>query len=158
MKSHRHLVALLLALVAITAVAAGCGSSSKSKSTGGGAPLTKAEFLKRGNAICAQGNKDVNAEGRKMFGNKPKKRPTPAEIHKFATAVLIPSVTSQVDKIAALSPPKGDESKVKAIVDAARQGIAKGKKDPSSLAQSGPGPFAKANALARAYGLKVCGS
>ena len=65
---------------------------------------------------------------------------------------------SQVDRIKALGAPRGDEAKVKTIVDAAQQAVTKSKQNPVVLLRNGPGPFAKANKLASAYGLKVCGS
>jgi hypothetical protein len=151
--NRRHLIALLLAAVALATVGVGCGSSSKSKSSG----ISKAEFLKRGNAICAKGNKQINVAAHKVFGNNSKKKPTTAQMRKFATTILVPSVASQVNGIRALGAPKGDESKVKAIVDAAQQAVDKGKKDPLALTTNGPGPFAKANKLAKSYGLKACG-
>jgi hypothetical protein len=72
--------------------------------------------------------------------------------------VLLPSVEDQVSKIRALGAPKGDEDQVNAILDAADEGVQKGKQDPLSLTKEGSaGPFDKANKLANAYGLKTCG-
>jgi hypothetical protein len=149
--------ALLVCALAVALLAAGCGSSDKKSGTTRPA-ISKAEFLRKGNAICAQGNKQVETGAQKVFGNK-KKKPSDAEAKKFATTVLIPSVEGQVDSIRALGAPKGDEDKVQAILDAADQGVAESKKDPVALIQSdAAGPFAKANKLAAAYGLKTCGS
>jgi hypothetical protein len=150
--NNRYLVALLLAALALAAVGAGCGSSSKSKSS----TISKADFLRKGNAVCSNGTKEINAAGSKIFVSK-KKKPTRQQVLKFAKTVLLPSVESQVNGIRALGAPKGDEGKVKAILAAADQGIAKSKQDPVSLTKRGPGPFKKANTLAKAYGLKACG-
>ena len=149
-----RLVPILACLAALALVGAGCGSDKSSEKSS----ISKAEFVKKGNAICSQGNKEIEAKGRKVFGGTPNKKPSKAKMKEFASTVLLPSVEDQVNKIRALGAPKGDEAKVKAILDAADEGIQKGKQNPLSLAQEGPGPFQKANKLATAYGLKVCGS
>ena len=155
--STKRLIPLLLAVLAIALVAAGCGSSKKSGESGS-SKITKAEFLRKGNAICAQGNKELDAQGKKLFAGQ-KSKPTKAQIAEFAKKYAIPSVEKQVNGIRALGAPAGDEDKVKAILDAADEGVAKLKQDPAALAASeGSDPFAKANKLARDYGLTVCGS
>jgi hypothetical protein len=162
MHSNRLIPVLLIAL-GLALLGAGCGSSKKDSSTtsaskSGSASISKKDFLKKGNAICKAGNKQINAQGKKLFGGL-KGKPSTSQMTRFTKKVLIPSVQQQVDKIRALGAPKGDEAKVKAIVDAAQQGVEKGKQDPLALAQAkGGGPLTKANKLARQYGLKVCGS
>ena len=141
---------LVTALLAIALVVGACGSDEKS------AP-SKAEFLRKGNAICAAGNKEIDAAGNKMFKGQ-KGKPSEAQIKRFATEAALPSIERQVDQLRRLGAPKGDEAKVKAILDAAQQGIEKTKQDPALLAQDKGGPFERANSLARAYGLTVCGS
>ena len=49
------------------------------------------------------------------------------------------------------------KKQVEAIVEAAEEGIEKGEEDPTSLTVESGGPFAKANRLAREYGLTACG-
>jgi hypothetical protein len=148
-------ISILICVLAAGLIAAGCGSSDKS---GEKSSITKAEFVKKGNAICAQGNKEIEAQGQKIFGKDPSKRPSKAKLEEFSKTVLIPNVEDQVNKIRALGAPKGDEAKVKAILDAADQGIQTGKQDPLSLTNEQADPFAEANKLARGYGLTVCGS
>ena len=56
----KRLIAMLAGVMAIAIVAAGCGSSSDSTPT----PfvLTKAEFIKQGDAICAKGSEALSQE------------------------------------------------------------------------------------------------
>lgn len=138
---------------AIAAIAvAGCGSSSNS--TSGATALTKAEFLKQGNAICKKGNQQINAAANKLFGGK---KPSSAEETKFGQSTAIPSVQSQISGVEALSAPSGDESTVKAITDAAQKALDKAKANQSLLnASNTAGPFAEADKLAKAYGLTAC--
>jgi hypothetical protein len=145
-----------VAMLTVGLVAAGCGSSGSSGSTSTTA-LTKTEWLKKANAICKKGNQQINAGAQKVFP-KSKGKPSPAELNKFATGTLIPSVQSQIDQINALGAPKGDEAKVTAILNSAQAALDKGKKDPALLTTNGPGPFKKTNQLSTAYGLTTCGS
>ena len=151
MTSNR-LIPLVLVVLGLALVGAGCGGGDDKSSSS----LSKAEFIRKGNAICAAGNKQIEAKAGQLFGTKQK--PSEGELKQFASTVLLPSVEKQVAELKKLSPPSGDEDEVKAILDAAQDGIDKGKQDPLSLTQEKGGPFDKANALARKYGLTVCGS
>jgi hypothetical protein len=140
--------ALALAATAVLVpLAAGCGSSNDNE-------ISKSEFLKKGNAICKKGNKEIEQTANKTF----KGQPSPAELKKFATDTLIPNVRSQLDQIKALGAPKGDKDQVDAILNEANAALAKGEKDPTILTNEKKDPFKKANKLARDYGLTVCGS
>jgi hypothetical protein len=150
MRRYLAVGAALVAVLALALAAVGCGGSSDKKS------LSKAEFLKKGNAICRKGNQELDAAGKKIFSSN--KKPSKAQMTAFVKGSIIPGVQREVDGIRGLGAPKGDESKVKAIVDAAQAGIDKGKQNPLSLAQQGEGPFKHADDLAKAYGLTVCGS
>jgi hypothetical protein len=136
--------------------AAGCGSSkSKSTKTTSTPAITKAAFLKKGNAICRRGNQQISKAAKKL---SPKgSRPTKAQVTKFAAGTLLPTVQSDVKQLKALGAPAGDEAKVNAILSSAQAAVDKAKKDPLLLASNGPGPFRNTNKLTKAYGLKVCG-
>lgn len=138
--------AIAIALIAV--VPAGCGSSDKSSSDK--AP-TKAAFLKKGNGICKAGSKEIDAKGKAIFKGKP----SPAQQVKFVKQVLIPSVQKQVTGVGNLTPPKGDESKVNAIVSSANGALKKAHSNPKLMLSDSA--FAKTNKLANAYGLKACG-
>jgi hypothetical protein len=148
-------------ILTVGLVAAGCGSSNNS-STSTTAALTKAEFLKKGNAVCKKGNQQINTAANQTFSRKkyPNGPPPKSLQVKFATDTVIPSIQTQINGIKALSPPSGDEAKVKAIVDSAQAALDKAKADPTALLQNNPknDPFAETNKLANAYGLTVCGS
>lgn len=147
-----------VAVVATAAVLiAGCGGGSSSSTTvASGTALSKSEFLAKGNAICAKGNQEINAAGKKVFGHN---APSQADLDKFANDTLIPNIQQQIDGLKALPPPAGDEDQVNAILTAAQSGLDKAKQDPSLItSQGGSDPFAQANKLANAYGLTKCGS
>lgn len=135
----------------VGALLAGCGGDDGSSSTA--AALTKSEYVKQGNAICRQGNKEIEAAVRKLFGNQ---QPTQQQLKQFATETAIPNIESQIEQLRALPAPSGDEETVTAIYDAAQEGVDKFKQDPLLITQDNPQAFVKANKLARDYGLTVC--
>ena len=136
-----HLCATAVALLAAGAVA-GCGGEEA---------LTKSEFLKQGNAICAKGSKKIEDGAKKLGSEEPSKK----VVTKFAEDTLIPSVEDQLSGLRDLKPPKADEEKVKKILDAADEALSKTKDDPTVLTSSDD-PFMEANKQAEAYGLAKC--
>jgi hypothetical protein len=140
----------MLGFVLVLAVA-GCGGSSTSSTTS--TALTKSEFLAQGNAICAKGNKTIS-QATKKFGHK---KPSQAQLNKFATQTLIPTIQQEINGVKALAPPTGDEAKVSAIVTSAQAALNRAKANPTILTGNGPSPFAATNKLAKSYGLTKCG-
>jgi hypothetical protein len=142
--------ALLAAALAGAVALAGCGGSDSTTSTTS-ETLTKSEFVAKANAICAKGNEESRAAGKKLFSSG--QAPSQAAQEKFVTATVIPSIQHQVDGVAALPAPAGDEQEVQAIVSAARSALDKVKQDPSLITnQAQSDPFAKADKLTNSYG------
>jgi hypothetical protein len=154
MRSSLYGGLMFVAILSVGLVLAACGSSSNN-STSTTAALTKAEFLKQGNAICAKGNKATNKLGNQIFPSKNAK-PTQAQKTQFENA-LITNIQGQINGVKALGAPAGDSAKVDAIVNSAQAALDKIKKDPSILFTSKTDPFAAANKLTTAYGLTACG-
>lgn len=151
----KGLVASTFGVLAIALIAAGCGSGS-STSTTASVALSKAEFLKQGNQICAEGNKKINAEVEEFIKEnnlRHNQEPTQAQKEELAETVFLPNVTEQVEGVNSLGPP---DSEAAAVIVAAEEAIEKGEEDPASLVTDSGGPFTKANKLAREYGLTAC--
>jgi hypothetical protein len=145
-----RLIALIGAVMAFAAIAAGCGSSDST--TDSTASLTKAEFLKQGNAICAAGNEEINAGFNKFL---PKgKQPSKAELDEAMETVLIPSISKQVEEIRALGAPEGEEEAVEDFLAGAEEELEKGEEEPASLATNAS--FSKTNREGKAIGLTSC--
>jgi hypothetical protein len=166
------LTLICLAIAALFAV--GCGSSSTTggasgtePSTGGdsssggesapqGKPLTKAAFIKQGDAICAEVPQEYNKnlEALEKEAKKEKKpKPTTAEINSKAA---VPPIHIAVEKLEKLGPPKGDEAEIEAIVKA-MESAAKGVEAKPESELSGPkSPFAEFQKLTTAYGFQGC--
>lgn len=166
-----------LALAAVIAV--GCGSSGSSSSGGGGssatesssattsgdtstsgdsgdAPLSKTEFISKGDAICGQVPQEYEAKVKEMEEDaKKKKKPQPSEVEKNETAA-IPPIYVAASALEELPAPKGDEKQVEAII-AAMESAAKGLEQKPGSELSGPkSPFAEFQKLTAAYGFKGC--
>lgn len=155
----KSLIALVAALAVLAILVAGCGSGSDSTgSTEGTSSLTKAEFVKKGNAICAKTNEEIEEafeEFGKEKGFSKKKEPSKAELKEAVETVLIPRISKEIESIRALGPP---DEEAEEVLDGAEEALEKGEEDPTVfLKPESAGPFAKVNKLSREYGLTKCG-
>jgi|SRR4051794_7026166 hypothetical protein len=131
---------------ALALFVAGCGGGDDEKS------VSKADYLKQGNAICKKGNDAIDAAAQKLGES-----PTQAQIEAFATGTLIPSVSNQLKELRALDTPEGDADTLSALYDDADAALAKIKADPALVAAKSD-PFADVNQRATQYGLTECGN
>jgi hypothetical protein len=153
-------VGMVGALVALVVLLAGCGGggdSTTAAATTSEKPLTKAEFIRKGDVICQVGNQASQTEVEEFakdhgFGSK---EPTQAQFEEVVTEVLAPNLKRQADELDALIPPAKDEDEVQAIIDSLRGAIAAIEKDPSNLEGN---VLAETIRLENAYGFRVCGS
>jgi hypothetical protein len=156
---NRLSLVLVVGAMAIGLVAAGCGSSDDSSSDSA-ASLTKAEFIKEGNAICTKGNAEIES-GYESFSKEndlsETKAPSEAVQEEAAEEILIPAITTQLEELRALGTPEGDEGEVDEILTGAEEAVEEGEEDPATLIGSDAGGFTEVNKQARAYGLTVCG-
>ena len=135
-----------LVLVAASALLAACGGDDESSSE----PLTKAEFLTQGNAICAEANKEIGAAIEEIPSE-----PDEAQLESFTSDTFVPNIQGQLDDLGDLGPPEGDEEKVDAIIGSAQEALDKVEDDPSLLL-SNDDPFNESYDLAENYGLEEC--
>jgi hypothetical protein len=149
-------VVACVALLFAGLLVAGCGSSSSGTATSTAAakpPLTKAQFLAQGNAICTQGNK--NLEGpEKALGTSP----TEAQFVAFIKGPFKSEIQRQIDAIRALKAPSADQATVKHIFDLAQTELDRVTSDPKAVESSSVSPFKEFATAAHAYGLTVCAS
>lgn len=141
--------------LALLALAVGCGGDD---------PLSKADYVKQGNKICADFEDSVAKDVKKVLGGlRSEKDLTPDKARAFFDTAL-PKFDAAVEDLDALAPPEGDEDKAQAIIDAGEsdsENIEEAKKDDQAiralvLGEAGATPkFAKE---AKAYGLTKCGS
>lgn len=116
----RSRVAIATAAVLIASSGSACGGDDDG--------LSKSEYLRRGNAICAKIN---------------------------PTVPDLPNIKNQLAQLRDLPAPEGDEEDVERIFDAADEALRRAEEDPQSLAEGNP--FERSIALAKDYGLTNCG-
>jgi hypothetical protein len=143
-----------VALVLVTLLVAGCGSSSSSSSTAAAKPpLTKAQFLAQGNAICTQGNKNL-AGPEKALGTSP----TEAQFAAFITGPFKSEVQRQITALRALNAPSADKATVKHIFDLAQSELDSVTSNPKAAESATVSPFKQFQTAVHAYGLTACAS
>ena len=132
------------------------GDSSSGGEAAGGAPLTKIEYLKKGDEICAKVPQEYSAELKAMEEEaKKKKQPKPTKAETNSKAA-VPPLYVAIAAFEELTPPKGEEKQVEAII-AALESAAKGlEKKPESELSGPKSPFAEFQKLTEAYGFKGC--
>ena len=154
---RKRFIALLVGALVGALLIVGCGSSSDETT----ASITKAEFLKQGNAICKAGNEEIN-EGFENFGKehnlKPNKEPSEAQFEELSETVLVPSVSTQIKEVRALGAPEGEEGEVDEFLTHAEEALEELEGEPALIAAEGKEePFYLVNKEAATLGLTACG-
>jgi len=144
---RRATVFLALAF-GLVAMLGACGGSSYQG-------LTKAEFVRQANQACTHPSKEAKAVRDLLAVQTLPERKAQIYLEK-----VLPRFDREIDRIAALKPPKGDRDQVNKIISEARADsklFAKGlQQDPKAMLASKVSPFRKSSDLATAYGLKIC--
>jgi hypothetical protein len=137
-------MATLAALLSLSA----CGGS-------GDDSLTKAEFVKQGNAIC---KKDWQEERSRLFRQlsvKLGEKTVSAADKEEAVLKLISPYEQTTARLAELSTPEGEEEKVDSMIKAMNDAVKKVKAEPEA-ALTNTAPFEGANQAVKNYGLTEC--
>lgn len=154
----RGFAAVATLAVAAAILASGCGSSSEAIEIQTGS-LSKAEFIKKADAVCT---KSQEKAGRELVGYMDKHHITLSGTMPNATAaglfdsVIEPTYRREITEISELGAPDKDAEKVVAMLEAIEAGLAKAQRDPAG-AFSHSELVPNAGELARAYGLTGCG-
>ncbi|MBM3667277.1 MAG: hypothetical protein FJW90_07315 [Actinobacteria bacterium] len=137
----------LLTLFALAAglIAAGCGDDD------GSSDLTHEEFVTQANAICKEGNAEIDAAAEETFEKNG--QPTQAESDAFVTDTIVPNVQGQISDIRDLGIPEEDED-LNGTLDEAEEITDGLTDDPASFTQGDP--YAPINDELRAAGLTEC--
>jgi hypothetical protein len=135
-----------LAVVALTVW--GCGGSDTEE-------LSKAEFIKQSDAICAKTDKTQKTGFKKYQEDNPEKQPTQAGQEKMLMAVGLPPIQAEAEELADLGAPSADADKIDAVITGIEEAVRKAEANPALLLK-GPDPFADVEKLAAAYGFKEC--
>ena len=159
-------MAIIAGVVAIAVIAAGCGSSSDSSSGGSdattaSAPMTKKQFYKEANAICAGTNQAIGEELEVVVKRVEKENgrmETPAIQTEVATDIVLPNMKIQGEELAALGGPAGEEELLTPLAEGIAKAVKEGEEDPSSSFEESSNPFLGTAKLAQKNGLEGCGT
>jgi hypothetical protein len=158
----KRLIAVLAAVVALAVLAAGCGSSDDSTTDTGSVTvtLTKAQLIAQGDAICKQGNEEIE-EGFERFQKEndiPKNQePNDAQGVEIVETVLVPNIKTQSELLRGLGAPEGDEEQVGELLDSLDEAVETAEDDPEALFNEDTDPFGGVNQQAQDYGFTECG-
>ncbi len=146
---------ILLALTLLAALGLlGCGSSDSSSTPS----ITKAQLIKRGDAICVKADTlefEESVEWEQKHLKQLEGLSPNARLAKILLKSGIPSIVDEKEQLEALGIPAGDEAQLEAFFNSADQAIAKARKAPLAINKP-DGPFAPVDSLARKYGFKAC--
>jgi hypothetical protein len=162
----KRIAAVAIAVLVGSMLFIGCGSSSDDQSGTDGSTtkvvvttnsdLTKAELIKDGDAICKETDKSQEVGLKAYLKKNPKGQSNEAEQAKMVLAVGLPPIQEEVEELAELGSPPGDEETVQAILSGIEKAIADGEKKPTSLLGEENNPFTTVSKLAAEYGFKEC--
>jgi hypothetical protein len=127
----KRLLTLLVIALAISGAAIGCGGgsdrSSSVSSTITTSSLTKAEFIKKADAICAKGRQNtLPALAHYLQKHESSASSSIDEHERFAgaiKAVFLPEIENQIREISELGAPSGDEQRIETLLDTLQQKI-----------------------------------
>jgi hypothetical protein len=146
----------LLAMAAVVLVSCGGSGETDATSTVAGRPLTKVQFVKKGNQICQRGLEEKEdallAAGEKL---SPAQQEAPSK-KTFETLVgaVLPSLNGILSRLGELAPPEGEVDTVEGILARYDAAMEKVESTPQLLVRNEP--FAGADSQASGYGLAYC--
>jgi hypothetical protein len=139
-------------VVTFVVVGAGCGDDEER--------LSEEEFLEQGNAICEEGNDEIDAAIEEIVPDE-STEPSIEEVITVYEETLIPSVQRQIDELRELNPPEDIEDDIEDLLDDADAAVEESserlEEDPEAFVTSDEDPFAEVNARAEELGLTACG-
>lgn len=156
----------LCALVGLLAVvAAGCGSGGDSSSAAAKppiavetGPLSKAQFVKRADAICARSAKQLKA-AYVSFTTQHEKQfwvHRSAAISDLARTVFVPNYEKRIEEIAAIGAPSSDKGDIENFIRSFEDALSAMSKQPVKASESLNTVFAKPFQAEQRYGLQGC--
>lgn len=153
--SKAFLVVSMAIVTAAIAVGCGGGDDTTDSST---ATLSKAEFIKQADAICADADRQGQEEAEEFAKENDfsLEQPTDEQLEEAISAILVPSLNQQAEEISALGAPEGDEEQIEAITTSLEDVAGEIEDDPGIVINGDS--LSEPGELAEDYGLRVCGA
>lgn len=150
------LLTMTVAAVVLAALVAGCGGGDET--TDETVTLTKAEFIKQGDAICQKGNDQSEKEAEEFAEENDfeLEKASDEQLEEAVSEVLVANLRGQLDELEALGAPEGDEEQVEEIIDSLEGATEEIEDDPGVVFDGEV--LKEPGELAQDYGFKVCGA
>jgi hypothetical protein len=132
----------------LAALLAGCGGEDEEA-------LTKAQFVKQGDAICARQSKQKDAELIKGYESLEKNAGRQAEAQLIAD-IALPPIAEMTEELADLGLPEGQQDEAEQFISEMETAISEVEEDPTRALTTEP--FDKAKASAKRLGFTACQS
>lgn len=150
----RGVIASVAVGLAIGLLAVGCGGD------GDTASISKAEFVKKANSVCARTGKRVTSQFAAFVasygGKEPKGAALKAAQKKIVETVLAPNKRSEIEQLRKIGTPTGGEAQVEAIVEGLERGIEEAEAHPTQAVTGKVKSFADVERQAGEFGLTGC--
>jgi hypothetical protein len=148
---YRGIVLSIVGALSAGLLIFGCGSGDD------GEPLTKAQFLKQGDAICKKGKNEYEKDYAQFIKTAKDPKSTEDRKAEVAETIFLPALRRESEELAELEAPPGGEDEVEAILEAFETALDTGDEDPAKFLDTTGGPaWVKAQQLAIDYGFKFC--
>ena len=138
---------------------AGCGGGGGDSPQADDGSLSKAEFVKKADAVCASGEKEVGSKSTaflKKNGLKEVSESSPAQGEELIETVAIPALQRQVDEIRALGLPSSGAGEAEAFLNSADEAIETAEENPEKMFKEPLEVLAKTDEIGKKIGFKVC--
>ena len=139
----------VLFLVLVACFLGGCGGEDEEA-------LTKAEYVKQGEAICERHNKKKDAALLKAFEDLSKSGKTagPKAEEEVIADVALPPVAQMTEELADLGLPEEQEAEAEKFISEMEAAVSEVEEDPSRALTAEP--FGQAKASAKRLGFTAC--
>jgi hypothetical protein len=142
-----------LALALLLFCLPGCGDSSPASTANNTSPaLSKAQYLKQGNAICQEGFEKKDRAVAKALREAP--QPTSKKAQLAAAEAAIGPFGEMIEELGGLEAPAGDDAQVSRFLGQFEAALKQAEDEPQALVTKNP--FSQAGEAAQAYGLTAC--
>lgn len=138
----------LLAVIVLTI--AGCGGGDETTTS-----LTRAQFVKQGNAICEQQEKRRETIIREAIKGQDQTKLLPQAQREEVVVETVPPYEAMAKEIGELGAPEGDAEEVEKIVEEMEKAANSVRSDPATALES-TSQFEEANNFTTRYGLTAC--
>lgn len=153
----RGLVAITAALLLGALAVAGCGGGN-SDETAEATSISKAEFIKQGDAICKKAGKEARDAISKATKEQEEieRKLSQKEQEEVVRSVVLSPIKQMTDELAELGEPQQQGAEAQAVVNALQKAVQDALAEPLSIFEAGESPFTKAEEQAGEFGFQVC--